>query len=182
MVFDLQPRLASELLMLRPLSAADFDPLYAVAADPAVWEQHPSKDRTEEPAFTRWFDDALACGGALVAVDRATGEVFGTSRFVLHGPDEAEIGWTFLARSRWGGLWNREMKRLMLKHAFDEVQQVRFTVHSENTRSQRAVRRLGAVQSGTAPDAHGRGENVVFHLSRVASSATYVVLPSAKNR
>ena len=77
MVFDLQPRLASGLLLLRPLSAADFDPLYAVAADPAVWEQHPSKDRTEEPAFTRWFDDAFACGGALVAVDRATGEVFG---------------------------------------------------------------------------------------------------------
>lgn len=143
-----------------------------MAADPAVCEQHPSKDRTEEHTSTRWFDDALACGGALVAVDRATGGVFGTSHFVLHGPDEAEIGWTFLARSRWGGLWNGEMKRLLLKHAFDKVQQVRFTVHPEDTRLQRAVKRLGAVPSGTAPDAHGRGEMVAFHLSWVAPSDT----------
>jgi RimJ/RimL family protein N-acetyltransferase len=166
---ELQPLLASEFLLLRPLSVSDFDALYVIASDPAVWEQHPSKDRAEEPVFRRWFEEALASGGALVAIDPATDEVIGTSRFVLHGPDEVEIGWSFLARSRWGGSWNSEMKRLLLEHAFQRVERVRFTVHSDNVRSQRAVRRLGAVQVGTAPDVHGRGENLVFRLSRSAA-------------
>jgi RimJ/RimL family protein N-acetyltransferase len=131
--------------------------LYVIASDPAVWEQHPSKDRTEESVFRRWFEEALASGGALVAVDPATDEVIGGSRFVLHRPDEVEIAWTFLARSRWGGTWNSELKRLMLEHSFRKVQRVRFTIHSDNVRSQRAVRRLGAEQVGKAPDVHGRG-------------------------
>lgn len=167
---DLQPLLMSDLLTLRPLSADDLEPLYAIASDPAVWEQHPSKDRTQEPVFRRWFDDALASGGALVAIDAATGGVIGTSRYVLRSPDEVEIGWTFLARERWGGFWNGELKRLMLEHAFRTVPLVRFTVHSDNIRSQRAVIRLGATRVGVAPDADGRGENIMFRLSREATA------------
>jgi len=50
----------------------------------------------------------------LIAIDAQGGEVVGSSRF--HGYDkeksEIEIGWTFLARSHWGGIYNKEMKRL----------------------------------------------------------------------
>jgi RimJ/RimL family protein N-acetyltransferase len=56
------------------------------------------------------------------------------------------------------------MKRLMLAHAFASVGTVVFTVHEDNLRSQRAVERLGATRVGALTDAHGRGENVVFHL------------------
>ena len=167
---DLQPVLVGETVLLRPLAASDFDVLYAIASDPAVWEQHPAKDRAQERVFRRWFADALASAGALVAVDQTSGEVIGTSRFVQYAPDEVEIGWTFLSTSRWGGTWNGEMKRLMLDHAFREVRCVRFTVHAENVRSQRAVRRLGARQVETAPDAHGRGENYVFRLKRESTA------------
>jgi len=34
---------------------------------------------------------------------------------------EVEIGWTFLARSHWGGATDREVKRLMLDHALSFV-------------------------------------------------------------
>jgi len=47
-----QPTLRGELLELRPLRAADFEPLFAVAADPLVWEQHPEHDRWREWAAT----------------------------------------------------------------------------------------------------------------------------------
>jgi len=163
---DLQPTLTSELVRLRPLRADDVEALYRIAADPAVWEQHPSKDRTDRSVFETWFAEALASRGALVVEERASDEVIGTSRFVRRAEDEVEIGWTFLARSRWGGTWNGEMKRLMLQHAFQVVPRVVFTVHSDNTRSQRAVERLGARRVGTAPDCRGRGENVVFQLER----------------
>ena len=169
MALDRQPVLTSELLLLRPLDRGDFESLYRIAADPLVWEQHPSKDRTDKSVFRLWFDEALASQGALVAVDRSNGEVIGTSRYGLPGADEVEIGWTFLARARWGGRWNGEMKRLMLAHAFESVSTVGFTIHSNNVRSQRAVERLGASRVGTSPDTHGRGENVLFQLRQQAA-------------
>ena len=165
-VLDRQPVLCSDMLLLRPLATSDFDTLYGIASDPLVWEQHPSKDRAHEPVFRQWFREALASQGAVVALDRSNGEVIGTSRYVPHGQDAVEIGWTFLARSRWGGTWNGEMKRLMLDHAFGSVSTVVLTVHEDNWRSQRAVERLGAIRVGASPDVHARGENVVFHLRR----------------
>jgi RimJ/RimL family protein N-acetyltransferase len=92
--------------------------------------------------------------------------VIGSSRY--HGYDEAkseiEIGWTFLARSHWGGTWNRELKELMLRHAFQFVQSVIFKVGPQNWRSQRAVEKIGGVRVGTVHDDTGR-ESVVFQLT-----------------
>ena len=166
MTFDRQPVLAGEVLELRPMRPGDFDALYAIASDPLLWEQHPSKDRTERSVFQRWFDEAMTSGGALVAIDRTDGSVIGTSRFARYdaAQREVEVGWTFLRRSHWGGRYNREMKRLMLEHAFEVVDAVVFRVHSDNMRSQRAVEKLGAVRVGTEVDPYGRGENHVFRL------------------
>ena len=111
MSFDLQPILQGELLELRPLRAEDFRDLYSVAADPLIWEQHPVKDRYKEELFREFFREALGSAGALIAMDSKDGRVIGSSRF--HGYDqeksEIEIGWTFLARSHWGGRYNGEM-------------------------------------------------------------------------
>jgi N-acetyltransferase len=158
MSFDLQPVLQGALVELRPLRADDFASLYAVAADPRIWEQHPVKDRHEEEAFQDFFDEQLAAGGALAAIDAHTGDVIGMSRF--HGYDErrseVEIGWTFLARSHWGGAYNGEMKHLMLRHAFRFVRNVVFLVDPQNIRSRRAVEKIGAVLVGSRPDGGGR--------------------------
>lgn len=148
------------------MGPGDFDDLYLIASDPMMWDQHPSKDRTERSVFKRWFDNGLASGGAVVVIDRADGRVIGTSRFDHYRPSlrEVEIGWTFLIRSHWGGPYNQQMKHLMLDHAFEFVDSVVFRVHSENRRSQRAVEKLGAWFVGTEPDAHGRGQNCVFRI------------------
>jgi len=57
--FDLQPILKGALLELRPLRPGDFDVLYAVAADPLIWEQHPANDRYKEDVFRDFFRGAL---------------------------------------------------------------------------------------------------------------------------
>src|ERR1039457_6199066 len=150
MPFDLQPILKGELLELRPLRPEDFHDLYAVASDPLIWEQHPASDRYREEVFKEFFREALESGGALIATDCADARVIGSSRF--HGYDEGkseiEIGWTFLARSHWGGVFNREMKRLMLRHAFQYVKHVIFLVGQQNLRSQRAVEKIGGIRAG----------------------------------
>ena len=158
MSFDLQPTLKGELLELRPLRPEDFHDLFAVAADPLIWEQHPDNDRYKEEVFKEFFREALECGGALVAIDRKEGRVIGSSRFRGYDQEksEIEIGWTFLARSHWGGAFNREMKKLMLGHAFRFVKSVIFVVGAQNLRSQRAVEKIGGVRVGSRLDANGR--------------------------
>lgn len=169
MPFDTQPVLQGERLQLRPLHADDWQALYAVASDSLIWEQHPARNRHEMDVFRAFFDEALASGGALVVIDRANGLIVGSSRF--HGYDEAtsqvEIGWTFLSRLYWGGVYNGELKRLMLEHAFRFVESVIFVVGRRNVRSQKALEKIGAVQTGdTAPGAGGDSE--VFRLTKAA--------------
>src|SRR5262245_23853691 len=117
--FDLQPVLKGALVELRPLRREDFADLFAVAADPLIWEQHPVKDRYQEQPFRAFFREALESGGALIAIDTKDGRAIGSSRFHGYSAErsEVEIGWSFLARSHWGGHYNGEMKRLMLQHA-----------------------------------------------------------------
>jgi RimJ/RimL family protein N-acetyltransferase len=167
MSFDLQPVLQGALLRLRPLRPEDFHDLFAVASDPLIWEQHPSKDRYQEEVFKGFFREALESGGALLAIDARDGRVIGSSRF--HGYDEEkneiEIGWTFLARSHWGGIYNKEMKHLMLRHAFQFVNRVVFLVGPQNLRSQKAMEKIGGVRAGTRRDRSGR-ESVVYQITR----------------
>jgi N-acetyltransferase len=169
MAFDLQPCLKGDLLELRPLCAEDFRDLYAVAADPLIWEQHPSKDGYQEEVFKIFFREALESRGALIATDGKDGRAIGSSRF--HGYDEEkseiEIGWTFLARSHWGGTYNREMKQLMLRHAFRFVNSVIFLVGPHNFRSQRAVEKIGGVRAGSRFDGSGR-ESLVYRIEASA--------------
>ena len=127
---------------------------------------HPIKDRYREEVFTKFFREALESGGTLIAVDAKGRQVIGASRF--HGYDEEkseiEIGWTFLARSHWGGIYNKEMKHLMLRHAFRFVDRVVFLVGPQNVRSQRAMERLGGVRVGSRPDASGQ-DSFVYEIT-----------------
>ena len=173
MAFDFQPTLKGKLLELRPLRASDFRDLYAVASDPLIWEQHPVKDRCKEDVFKGFFQESLDSGGALIAVDSQASQVIGSSRF--HGYDEQkseiEIGWTFLARSHWGGVYNREMKELMLRHAFTFVEHVVFLVGPQNFRSQRAVEKIGGVRVGSKQDGGGRN-SFVYRITACAFAET----------
>lgn len=166
MPFDLQPTLEGELLRLRPLRPEDWDDLFAVASDPLIWEVHPVRDRYKEEVFKGFFLEAMQSGGALVAIDSKDNRVIGSSRF--HGYDQArseiEIGWSFLARSHWGGAYNRDMKRLMLRHAFRFVENVVFLVGPKNWRSQRAMEKIGGVRAGSRLDGGGR-ECLVYRIT-----------------
>lgn len=166
-IIDLQPILKGKLVELRPLRAADFTALYAVAADPLLWQQHPAADRYMENVFKGFFEVAMLSGGALVVINRSTGHFIGSSRYHGYdaGRDEVEIGWTFLARSHWGGMYNRELKYLMLRHAFGFVNNVVFLVGEDNHRSKRAMEKIGGVVAGRRSDASGN-ESLMFRITK----------------
>ena len=157
MPFDLQPHLKGELIELRPLAPKDWNDLFAVASDTLIWEQHPESDRYKEEVFRTFFQGALESGGAFVVVDTKSKQLIGSTRFYGYDPEksEVEIGWTFLARAYWGGRYNREMKQLMLSHAFQFVENVVFYVGEKNLRSRRATERIGAIKEGMVEKIYG---------------------------
>jgi N-acetyltransferase len=162
-MLDLQPTLRGPKITLRPLAADDFPQIFDAASDPLVWAQHPDRDRGTREGFPPYFDGALKSKACLVAIEAE--RLIGWSRFSNYVPAQSvAIGYTFLARSHWGGITNAEMKRLMLRHAFTDVEEVLFTVAERNLRSRRAVEKLGAEIAGTDTVRWGQ-MHVIYRLT-----------------
>jgi RimJ/RimL family protein N-acetyltransferase len=169
-MFDLQPHLSGRVLYLRPVTALDWEGLFAVGSDPEVWEGHPSWDRFLERRFRAYFNEGLNSGAALVAVESSSDQIIGWSRYSTAFVDanEVEIGWTFLGRRWWGGTYNAEMKHLMLQHAFKFVDRVMFRIAETNMRSRKAAQKLGAelLLERLAPIEAGGPKHVFYALER----------------
>lgn len=169
--FDLQPTLQGSLIELRPLAPADFEPLFAAASNPLIWAQHPESDRYQRSVFQRYFDGALDSVGAFAIIERKSGRIIGSSRYchLDETAGEVEIGWTFLEKEFWGGNYNKELKSLMLEHAFRFVSRVVFVVGEHNLRSQKALEKIGArfLKKVETPAGDGTAQaNVVFVITR----------------
>ncbi|MEX0287903.1 MAG: GNAT family N-acetyltransferase [Flavobacteriaceae bacterium] len=143
---DIQPYLKSELVEIRPLASSDYLPLFKVASDPLIWEQHHDKARHTPNGFALFFEESMQSKGALCILDVNNSQIIGSSRFKIIdiSGKVVEIGWTFLKRDYWGGKYNREIKRLMIKHALNWFKRVIFYVNANNLRSQGALAKLGA--------------------------------------
>lgn len=169
---DRQPVLHGERLWLRPLRRADWTALYAVARDREIWAGHPAHDRWQECVFRDFFQDALAHGGALAIVDRASGALIGSSRFQHYDPagqGQVEIGWSFLDRAFWGLGYNAEFKQLMLEHALASVARVVFHVGADNVISHRAMANIGGRRTEEVAVVERAGQPVphaVYEITR----------------
>ena len=140
-----QPTLENELVIIRPLTLADYNQLYQAACDPAIWEQHSTTDRWMPDGFKKFFDESIQSNGALVIIDKATNSIIGSSRYHIEEDitDAVEIGWSFLAKAYWGGGYNRSFKSLMIEHALQSKEYVLFLIAFDNIRSQKATEKLG---------------------------------------
>jgi RimJ/RimL family protein N-acetyltransferase len=174
--FELQPRLHDALIRIEPLGSGDFEALYAVASDPLIWEQHPNRDRYQRDVFVNFFTGAIESGGACRVHDQATGKVIGSSRYYEFDAARSSvaIGYTFLARSAWGGGYNRSLKTLMLDHAFRFVDRANFHVGQNNLRSRRAMEKLGGVFVREEPVSYfgePSSTNVLYVIDKAAWNA-----------
>ena len=161
-----QPTLETERLLIRPMAEEDREALFAVASDPMVWEQHPIHDRWRREVFDPFFDEAMACGGALAVLRKSDQRIVGSTRFDRYDAEDGgviEIGWTFLDPVCWGKGINHEMKRAMLAHAFADVARVEFRVGDTNYRSRNALEAIGAVRTDRYELGKYQGKRVV-HL------------------
>ena len=153
--------LYSKQFELRQLEHTDFEPLFSVASNPKVWEQHPERDRWKRDKFQRFFDGAVENPlPSYTIIDREQSLVIGSSRYYDYHPDRSvvSIGYTFIDPSYWGTNANQEIKTIMLAEAFKFVATVCFDIGPNNFRSRRAVEKIGASFS------HAVDENKVVYV------------------
>ena len=168
---NLQPILKSPLVTLRPVQPDDWADMFKAASNPKTWAGHINKDRYKEAVFRPYFDSALASGSAFTILENESGQIIGTSRFHDYkaAKSEIEIGWTFLDCDYWGGTYNAEIKRLMLRHAFTVLDCVVFWVAKDNLRSQYAMKKIGGIlRLGEFSKSEGEREfpYVVFEIRK----------------
>ncbi|MFT3980567.1 MAG: GNAT family N-acetyltransferase [Ferruginibacter sp.] len=168
-MIDLQPLLENDKAVLWPLKEEDFEALYAPASDPAVWEQHPNKNRWQKDVFRTYFDGAMQSGGAFKIIDKQSGEVAGSSRFYDYNEEENSIfiGYTFYGTKFWGRGLNQSVKKLMMDYIFRYVSAVYFHVGAGNLRSQIAIGRTGAEKVGELEVAYYGGDNNLNFVYRI---------------
>lgn len=161
------PVLQNQLVALHPLTDADFEIMFSIAADPAIWEQHPHKNRWQEAVFRAFFDTSLNSNGAFRIADPSTNQTIGGTRFYEYDKEESSIaiGGTFYAREYWGSGINQQVKKLMLDYIFNEVATVYFYIDQYNRRSQIAIERLGAKRAGEKP-VNGSMLDFVYKISK----------------
>ena len=108
-------------------------------------------------ATETWIRDSLAAQSAgtdlpFAVVLADTGVAVGSTRYmdIRRAHRGLEIGWTWLAPGVQRTRVNSETKYLLLTHAFETLGAVRVQLKTDarNTRSQRAIERIGAVMEG----------------------------------
>lgn len=148
MISAIQPILQNESILLRPIIETDFNALFAAAADPLIWQQHPEPTRYTKLVFEKYFNGAIDSKGALVFMNKQSGEIFGCSRYKDFNAEKktVEIGFTFITRAYWGGMYNKMIKALMINHIFNYVDTVYLHIGKTNYRSQAGNKKMGAIR------------------------------------
>jgi RimJ/RimL family protein N-acetyltransferase len=121
----------------------------ACAEDFEIWEIYSSNFGPE--AFDQTIDELTEPANNLTFVLFEGEELAGMSSFlkIEEGRQVLEIGGTYY-RPKFRGIgFNRRVKDVMLKRAFDSgIRRVEFRVDIRNGRSQAAMKKLGAVREG----------------------------------
>lgn len=143
-------------VQLRPLALSDVEGLLPIALEPELWKTGLTSIQDAD-ALRRYVEEALAQRAQqqaypFVVLDAQTGAYLGSTRFYemdfFH--KRLVLGWTWISAAARGTGVNMAQKYELLRFAFEELgfQRVGFYIDALNTRSRRAVQKLGATEEG----------------------------------
>jgi len=141
---------------LEPLTLAHIEPLNRAAADGELWKLKVTSV-PDSYGMRGYVKSALAKrdeGDQLPFIIRRKSDerIVGTTRYYFINPSyrNLSIGYTWYAASAQRTMINTECKLMLLMHAFEQAGaiSVQWHTHHENTRSQAAIKRLGASFEG----------------------------------
>lgn len=142
--------------LLRPLAAADFEDLQAVAFEPELWQYTLTRadDRISLAAYI-----AAAIQGReqqrrypFLIIDKDTDRVAGSTSYYNIDQEEARlsIGYTWIGSDFQRTGLNRAVKYLLFRHAFEVLgcERVELETDAHNQKSRDAMQRMGATEEG----------------------------------
>ncbi|MGB9674252.1 MAG: GNAT family N-acetyltransferase [Anaerolineales bacterium] len=155
---DIHPiTLSGRFVRLEPLSLNHLSDLCAVGLEDEIWRYMVYGWIRSEQDMRDWIEELLkrqASGSDLpfAVIDLISGKAIGATRYMEIRPKDRglEIGGTWYGLAYQHTIVNTESKFLLLQYAFENLGciRVQFKTDSRNTRSQKALERLGAVKEG----------------------------------
>jgi RimJ/RimL family protein N-acetyltransferase len=148
--------LENKFVKLIPLSLENYTYLYAIAEQPKLVQFSPSAIETHE-ALKNYVKTALRQQEAETSIpfmvyDKRICSYAGSTRFMnINWKNKTlEIGSTWIGREFHGTGLNTQIKALMLRHAFTELdmEKIEFRIDERNVASRKAVEKLGCTLEG----------------------------------
>ncbi|TLF44599.1 GNAT family N-acetyltransferase [Maribacter aurantiacus] len=148
--------LENDRVKLSPLTLENYENLLPIASQKKLVQYSPSDIETPEAlknyVLMALEQQAQKLGIPFIIFDKAVHRYAGSTRYMnIHWKNKVlHIGSTWIGNEFQGTGLNREMKRLMLHHAFVDMdfEKVEFRVDERNLKSRRAVEKLGCKLEG----------------------------------
>ena len=142
---------------LIPMSLDHVGALWLAGNDPELWRVTTSKIESREDmrlyVETALTEQERGVSLPFSTVEKVSGAIVGSTRYGNISPEHkrVEIGWTWVTFAWQRTYVNTEAKLLMFTHAFEELgcNRVELKTNALNTRSRRAMLRLGLIEEGT---------------------------------
>jgi len=166
--------LENEKVLLIPFESKRNTELKDIIFDDEIWKYMGMYVRNDKD-FENYIKNTLQqkadgiCYPFLI-IDKATNKVAGSTRYgyLNHSSQKCEIGWTWYGKKFQGTGLNKACKYELLNFGFEKIQfrRIQFSADLENTRSQKAIEKLGAVKEGVFRnnyvDSDGKSKDDVY--------------------
>ncbi len=128
--------------------------LYEAGNDEKVWQWLPRSQFLSVDDCLNWLNQAFLQENAMIfTIFNSENKIVGSTRYldIDLKNQSLEIGYSWLNSKHWRSGVNTEAKLLLLENAFEiwNFQRVSFKTDKRNTRSQKAIERIGATYEGT---------------------------------
>jgi RimJ/RimL family protein N-acetyltransferase len=142
---------------LIPLDEKHFPALDALGSEKKIWEFIPI-DMSTSAQRIQVFENAIisriqGTQYPFAIYSKEENKLIGSTRFmnIEQEHKKLEIGWTWLHPDYWNTTVNLECKLLLLTFCFQELKAIRVQLKTDanNTRSQKAIQKIGAKYEGT---------------------------------
>jgi RimJ/RimL family protein N-acetyltransferase len=176
-------KLEGTRVLLVPLQLEHTIPLFQVAQAPEIWEKYPLSIETIDHMnnFVAKALEGRARGEQFpyAIFDKQLNKFVGSTRYlrISEENNNLNIGSTWYNPEVWRTRVNTETKFLMLKYAFEtlQVNRVEIVTSTENTKSQQAIERLGAVKEGILRKKYYNMDYIIYRALLAANGNKYGV-------
>lgn len=169
--------LSNEKVSLEPLTAIHIDDLKAVCISSEIWRWF-TVDLSAPSAMAKWMNGLLEeseRGDKMTYAIRLveTNQVIGATSYghIDWKEKGIEVGWTWIGADFIGSGINKNMKFLMLRHAFETmgIERLELRTDEVNIRSRKAMEKIGAQHDGTLRSHRynkegGRRNSVIYSI------------------